>query len=307
MNPLLSTKDVARLLNVNEKMVYTLVAEKGLPASKVTGKWLFPRHLVEQWVETRTINYPDTGSLQPIKQEILILAGSNDPLLDRTISLFNSQFQTPLAVFGNLGSMGGLRALRQNLCHIASSHLLQEDEQEYNFDFAFQELDSMPAVVNFSRREQGILVAAGNPKNISGAADLAGPGIRMVNRPLGTGTRLLLDREFKKAGIQGEKIEGYDDEVHRHLDVGLEIVAGRVDAGPGIGAVAGLLNIGFVPIRWERFDLMILKDHFFDEGIQQFLSLLHEAQFRQIAEALNGYDVSMSGKMVFPQDSDKEV
>jgi excisionase family DNA binding protein len=307
MNPLLSTKEVAQLLNVNEKMVYTLVAEKGLPASKVTGKWLFPRHLVEQWVETQTINYPDTGKLQPLQQGILVLAGSNDPLLDRAISLFNSQFQAPLAVFGNLGSMGGLRALRQNLCHIASSHLLQEDEEEYNFEYAFQELDSMPAVVNFSRREQGILVAAGNPKNISGVADLAKPGMRMVNRPLGTGTRLLLDREFKKAGIQGEKIDGYDIEVHRHLDVGLEIVAGRVDAGPGIGAVAGLLDIGFIPIRWERFDLMILKDHFFDEGIQQFLSLLHEAQFRQIAEALNGYDISMSGKMVFPQDSEKEV
>ncbi|MEJ2220913.1 MAG: substrate-binding domain-containing protein [Desulfobacterales bacterium] len=203
--------------------------------------------------------------------------------------------------------MGGLRALRQNLCHIASSHLLQEDEEEYNFEYAFQELDSMPAVVNFSRREQGILVAAGNPKKISGVADLAEPGMRIVNRPIGTGTRLLLDRELKKAGIEGAKIEGYGDEVHRHLDVGLEIVAGRADAGPGIGAVAGLLNIGFIPTRWERFDLMILKNHFFDEGIQQFLSLLHEAEFRRIAEALNGYDISMSGKMVFPQDSDKEV
>lgn len=307
MNPLLSTKEVARLLNVNEKMVYTLVAEKGLPASKVTGKWLFPRHLVEQWVETQTINYPDTGRLQHLQPGILILAGSNDPLLDRTISLYNSQTQTPLAVFGNIGSMGGLRALRQNLCHIASSHLLQEDEEEYNFDYAFQELDSMPAIVNFARREQGILVAAGNPKKISGVADLAEPGLRIVNRPLGTGTRLLLDRELKKAGIDGEKIEGYGNEVHRHLDVGLEIIAGRVDAGLGIGAVAGLLNIGFVPIRWERFDLMILKDRFFDEGIQQFLSLLHEVQFRQIVEALNGYDTRISGKMLFPQDSQKEV
>jgi excisionase family DNA binding protein len=307
MNPLLSTKEVARLLNVNEKMVYTLVAEKGLPASKVTGKWLFPRHLVEQWVETQTINYPDTGRLQHLQQGILILAGSNDPLLDRTISLYNSQTQTPLAVFGNIGSMGGLRALRQNLCHIASSHLLQEDEEEYNFDYAFQELDSMPAIVNFARREQGILVAAGNPKKISGVADLAEPGLRIVNRPLGTGTRLLLDRELKQAGIDGEKIEGYGNEVHRHLDVGLEIIAGRVDAGLGIGAVAGLLNIGFVPIRWERFDLMILKDRFFDEGIQQFLSLLHEARFRQIVEALNGYDTRISGKMLFPQDAQKEV
>jgi len=165
----------------------------------------------------------------------------------------------------------------------------------------------MPAVVNFCRREQGILVPQGNPKKISGVADLAGPGIRIVNRPLGTGTRLLLDREFKKAGIDGEKIDGYTHEVHRHLEVGLEILAGRADAGPGIGAVAGLLNIGFIPIRWERFDLMVLKDRFFDEGIQRFLSLLHDAQFRKIAEALNGYDISMSGKMVFPQSSEEEA
>ena len=306
MNPLLSTKEVTQLLNVNEKMVYTLVAEKGLPASKVTGKWLFPRHLVEQWVETQTINYPDTGKLMPLQQGILILAGSNDPLLDRAISLFNSQFQAPLAVFGNLGSMGGLRALRQNLCHIASSHLLQEDEEEYNFEYAFQELDSMPAVVNFSRREQGILVAAGNPKKISGVADLAEPGMRIVNRPLGTGTRLLLDREFKKAGIQGDKIEGYGDEVHRHLDVGLEIIAGRADAGPGIGAVAGLLDISFIPIRWERFDLMILKDRFFDEGIQRFLSLLHEKAFKRLGETFAGYDLSFSGKMIYPGADDRK-
>ena len=302
MNPLLSTKEVARLLNVNEKMVYTLVAEKGLPASKVTGKWLFPRHLVEQWVETQTINYPDTGNLQPLQQGILILAGSNDPLLDRAISLFNAHFQAPLAVFGNLGSMGGLRALRQNLCHIASSHLLQEDEEEYNFDYAFQELEFMPAVVNFCRREQGILVPAGNPQKISGVTDLARPGIRIVNRPLGTGTRLLIDREFKKDGIDGEKIEGYANEVHRHLDVGLEILAGRADAGPGIGAVAGLLNIGFIPIRWERFDLMILKDHFFDEGVQRFLGFLHEKEFRSLDEKMSGYDLSVSGKMIYPGD-----
>jgi putative molybdopterin biosynthesis protein len=304
MKKLLSTKEVAEFLNVNEKMVYTLVAEKGLPASKVTGKWLFPRHLVEQWVETQTINYPDTGKLSRRQHGILIIAGSNDPLLDRSISLFNSYFQEPLAVFGNLGSMGGLRALRQNHCHMASSHLLQEDEQEYNFDYASQELDFMPAVVNFCRREQGILVAAGNPKKIAGIADLAKPGIRMVNRPLGTGTRLLLDREFKKAGIEGEKIDGYGDEVHRHLDVGLEIVAGRADAGPGIGAVAGLLNIGFIPIRWERFDLMILKDRFFDESIQQFLSLLHEKAFKQLGEAFSGYDLGLAGKMIYPGDKE---
>jgi excisionase family DNA binding protein len=306
MKLFLTTKEVAQILNINEKMVYSLVSEKGLPASKVTGKWLFPRHLVEQWIETNTLNYPKTADSLAVSPAVLIIAGSNDLLLDRVLSLYNTHFTGNIAVFGNLGSMGGLQALRQNHCHMASSHLLQEDEQEYNFDFASRELDFMPAVINFCRREQGILVAKGNPKKIADIADLGRSEIRIVNRPLGTGTRLLLDRELKKAGIAGEKIEGYGNEVHRHLDVGLEILAGRADAGPGIGAVAGLLNIGFIPIRWERFDLMVLKDRYFDEGIQRFLSLLHEASFHRISESLEGYDVSTSGNMVFPQNLEKE-
>ena len=148
MKKFLSTKDVAQFLGVNEKMVYTLVAEKGLPATKVTGKWLFPRYLVEQWLENETINYPKPMVPLPPYQGLLIITGSNDILLDRTISLFNRLHPEHLAVFGNLGSMGGIRALRRNLCHIASSHLLQENGQDYNFGFAQDELEQLPAVVN---------------------------------------------------------------------------------------------------------------------------------------------------------------
>lgn len=307
MKAFLSTKEVAQLLSINEKMVYTLISEKGLPATKVTGKWIFPRHLVEQWIETNTINYPDAAFQLPPYHGLLIIAGSNDPLLDRTINLFNTLYSDHVAVFGNLGSMGGLKALRRNLCHIASSHLLQDDEAEYNFDFATQELDAMPVMVNFCKREQGILVKKGNPDGISSAADLARSGLRIINRPLGTGTRLLLDREFKKAGINGEKIEGYHRDVHRHLDVGLEILAGRADAGPGIRAVAELLNIGFVPLRWERYDLMISKERFFDEGIQRFLGLLQEDVFRNLIQDKAGYDVKLSGKMIYPGSNSRQV
>jgi excisionase family DNA binding protein len=304
MNPLLSTKEVSRLLNVNEKMVYTLVSDKGLPATKITGKWLFPRHLVQQWIEANTINYPESAAHLPPYNGLLIITGSNDPLLDKTIALFNTLYPGQVAVFGNLGSMGGLQALRQNFCHMAASHLIQDDDEEYNFDYAFKELEQMPAIVNFCRREQGILVRKGNPRKITGVVDFAQPGLKIVNRPLGTGTRLLLDRELKKAGIRGDRLDGYSHEIHRHLDVGLEILAGRADAGPAIRAVASLLDIGFIPLRWERYDLMVSKDRFFDEGVQRFLSLLHEAQFRRIAEALEGYDIIMSGKMVFPRNSE---
>ncbi len=302
MSKILSTKDVAKFLGVNEKMVYTLVSEKGLPATKITGKWAFPKHLVEQWVEANTINYPESAADIPPYHGLLIIAGSNDPLLDRTIALFNSMHTEHMGVFGNMGSMGGLKALRRNLCHIASSHLLQEDDKDYNFNFALKELDKPPAVVNFCRREQGIITQKGNPKGISNVGDLGQPGIKMANRPLGTGTRLLFDRELKKARINGESIEGYHKEFGRHLDVGLEVLSGRADAVPCIRVVAVLLGLDFIPLRWERFDLLIQKDWFFDKGVQLFLGLLHESSFKQLFEENSGYDLGSSGKVVFPKD-----
>jgi putative molybdopterin biosynthesis protein len=305
MKKFLSTKDVAQLIGVNEKMVYSLVAEKGLPATKVTGKWLFPRYLVEQWLENETINFPKPTVSLPPYQGLLIIAGSNDILLDQTIFLFNRLYFEHLAVFGNLGSMGGIRALRRNLCHIASSHLLQEDGQDYNFGFAREELEQLPAVVNFCQRRQGILLAKGNPKDIKAIADLGRPGIKIVNRPLGTGTRLLFDRELQKAGLMGERIAGYQQELQRHLDVGLAVLSGRADAGPGIQTVAGLLDLDFMPLRWERFDFLIQKDHFFEKGVQLFLGLLTETAFRKLTQELQGYDMSICSKMVFPTEAKK--
>lgn len=300
---LLSTRQVAELLKINEKMVYTLISEKGLPATKVTGKWLFPLHLVKQWVENETINYPKETSPLPPYHGLVIISGSNDILLDRLISKFNGLYAEHVAVFGNLGSLGGIRALRQNLCHIASSHLMQDNEQEYNFDFALEELGQMPAVVNFCQREQGILLSKGNPKGIQRVADLGKAGMKIANRPMGTGTRKLFDVELEKAGIRGDQIDGYEKELQRHMDVGLEILSGKADAAPGIRAVAGLLGLDFMTLRWERFDFLILKERFFDQGVQLFLRLLHEPLFRDLAQDLEGYDLDLCGKVIFPQQS----
>jgi putative molybdopterin biosynthesis protein len=297
-----STKEVAQYLNVNEKMVYSLVSEKGLPASKVTGKWIFPQHLVDQWIEANTINSPAPPSHLAPYEGLLIIAGSNDPLLEQTIGLFNARHANNVAVFGNLGSMGGIRALKQNLCHMAASHLLQEDTDEYNFDFAAQVLDRPPVVVNFCKRRQGLVVAKGNPKNIRTLTDLLQPGLRLVNRKLGTGTRHLFERELKSAGIDIQKLEGYNTEVQRHMDIGLAVLTGKADVGPAIQPVADQLGLDFVPWRWERYDLLIPKERFFDQAVQLFLGLLHDADFERQAAAAQGYDISISGKMVFPQN-----
>jgi excisionase family DNA binding protein len=301
MKKLLSTKEVAEFLGINEKMVYSLISEKNLPASKITGKWLFPKHLVERWVENNTVNFPDPATKLPPYEGLLIIAGSNDLLLDQTISLFNSLYPDQIAVFGNLGSMGGLRALRQNLCHMAASHILQENDDEYNFEFAGKELDNMPAVVNFCKREQVIIVQKGNPYNINSIKDLEKTGVRIVNRPLSTGTRLLFDHELINAGIKSSRLDGYNNELGKHIDLGIEILSGRADAGPCIRPVAEQLGLDFIPLRLERFDILITKDRFFDKGVQCFIGLLHDKSFKKLADKFKGYDVSISGKMIFPQ------
>lgn len=302
MTQLLTTKEVARFLNVNEKMVYTLIAEKNLPATKITGKWMFPEDLVVQWIEINTINYPHGAQKEKTNDKLLIVAGSNDLLLSDTLSLFNRKYSDHLAAFANLGSMGGLRSLRQGLCHIAASHLLQEDEQEYNFEFAQSELQQAPAVVNFCHREQGLIVAKDNPKKIKNISSLNRKGVRLVNRGLGTGTRLLLDHELKKAGIDGASLPGYHEEKSTHLDVGLEILSGKADVGPGIRIVAHLLDLDFIPLRWERFDLLIARDRFFEKTVQLFLGLLQEEEFKSLYPPDSGYLLESSGKVMFPAD-----
>lgn len=305
MVKLLSTKEVAQYLGVNEKMVYTLISEKGLPASKVTGKWIFPQHLVDQWVEAHTINQPAGSGAMPAADGLLIIAGSNDPLLEQTIGLFNSQYPDKLAVFGNLGSLGGIRSLKQDQCHMAASHLLQENGSDYNFEIAGRLLNPLPAVVNFCRRRQGLVVAKGNPRGIRTTVDLKQVGLKIVNRKLGTGTRQLFDHELDTAGIKGAQLRGYETEVQRHMDVGLAVLGGKADAGPGIQPVAEQLGLEFIPWRWERYDLLIQKEHFFQPGVQLFLGLLHEKRFLRMAADYQGYDTSISGKMIFAPSADR--
>jgi molybdate-binding protein len=208
-----------------------------------------------------------------------------------------------VVLLGAIGSLGGLKALRRGMCHIATSHLAEENENDYNFSYAASELDALPAVVNFCRREQGLIVAAGNPHGIAGCGDIAEKDLTVVNRALGASTRIIFDQQLQEAGIKPARIKGYGNEVAHHLDIGLEILSGRADVGPGIRPAAALLGLDFLPLRWERFDLLIPKDSFFDKSIQQFLALLHEPAFHKLAAALPGYDLSLSGRMLFPGES----
>ena len=140
----------------------------------------------------------------------------------------------------------------------------------------------------------------GTVEAVKTVSDLSILKARVANRPLGTGTRQLFDRELALAGIEHKNIKGYAEEFPSHLAVGLEVLSGRADAGIGIRAIAATLGLSFIPLRWERFDLMIRKDRFFDKGVQLFTGLLGQQNFKTIYDAGYGYDLEFSGKMVYP-------
>ena len=297
MPDFLSTKEVAQLLNINEKMVYTLISEKGLPATKITGKWLFPKELVLQWVENHTLNYPAARYPLDDHTGLVIISGSLNPLLGRTLSYFNQKQREWLGSFAELSDLASLQALRRNLCHIAVSRYLQINETE-TYSMAKMELGFTPAIVNFCRREQGLLLAPGNPKKITKIEDLANNKIRIANRPLGTSTRTLLDNSLRKAGIDPQHIVGYDMEVSRHMDAGLAVSMDKVDVTIGIRAVATMLGLDFLPLSWERYDFLIREEYFFTEGIGLFLALFQDPAYLKLVSKFDGYDMSQSGKIV---------
>ena len=301
MDKMLSTREVAQFLGVHEKIIYSMITEKGLPASKVSGKWLFPLKLVEQWVLSRTVNLP-AAAREAARDDVLVVAGSNDLLLDRILALLMAENPQVLAAFANLGSLGGIRALRCGRCQVAASHLAQEDGEEFNFAFCREELPELPAVVNLARREQGLLLPAGNPQRVRSMADLVRQGLTVVNRAPGTGTRLLFEREIARAGGAPAALPGWDRVAPRHLDAGLAVLRGQAQAAPGIRAVAGELGLDFLPLAWERYDLLIPRNRFFEQPVQLLLNLLHEDRCKALAADLAGYDLSMTGRTVFPKE-----
>jgi excisionase family DNA binding protein len=294
----MDTREAAEFLGVNEKQIYTLIHERGLPGTKVTGKWVFPRHLVERWIESSVVNMPGEEQFLARARGLLLIAGSDDPLLTYLISLYRNRFPDTIPLQSRAGSSEGLMALKKRICHIACLHLINPEGEGYNTDHLAEAMGEEVVAVSFAIRTQGILLSPGNPLGVESLQDLVRREARLINREVGTGTRLLLDRELDRAGLNPAQIPGYDSTATGHLEVGLEVMRDHADAGIAIEAVASLLGLDFIPIKRERFDLVVLRDEFFTEPVRNFLGLLHDAEFAREANALAGYDISDTGKIL---------
>jgi len=225
-------------------------------------------------------------------------AGSDDLLVDLLASHVTRspgalRFDGPRS-----GSMGGLMALREGRAELAGVHLLDTESGEYNVPFVKHLIPEEPILlVTLAHREQGIMVAGGNPKNIFGVRDLARRRVRLINRQPGAGTRLLLFHLLRRNGIDPRTLPGYDREVPTHAAVAAAIKAGTADAGPGIRAAAQAWGLDFVPLARERYDLAVPRRVFEAAAFHPVLEAMHEREFARLAAGLPGYDTSDMGRI----------
>ncbi|HMK75968.1 MAG TPA: helix-turn-helix transcriptional regulator [Thermodesulfobacteriota bacterium] len=298
---MMNTKEVAKYLGIHEKQVYALIKTKRIPSTRVTGKWVFPRKLIEEWIESNAKTGLDQARQKSRRIEGGLLAsGSNDPILDMLQTSVKRSYPEFYIFSANTGSTDGLKALNMGYTDIAWSHLFDPKTGEYNIPFLPQYLPNMkPVVVNLFRRDLGFVVAPKNPFQIRGFEDLRRKGIRFVNRQKGSGTRVLLDQHLKRLQISPTKINGYGKEVYTHFEVGLSILSKEADVGVATIAVSKLLGLPFVPITQESFDMILDQSTFFEKGIQAFMEVLNSQEFRSRVERLGSYDFKNSGKVLY--------
>jgi putative molybdopterin biosynthesis protein len=232
-----------------------------------------------------------------VLENTILALGSHDLSLDLLAQQLTGRDRRLTSA--NLGSLGGLIALGRGEAHLAGSHLLDPESGDYNLSYVREYLPGLPVViVGLVGREQGLLVSPGNPKSIRGLQDLTRPGVRFVNRQRGAGTRLLLDYHLGKLGVDPAHIDGYEREEFTHLMVAAAVASGAADCGLGIHAAAAALELDFIPLFRERYDLVIPRTHYASPLLEPLLQVLETREFRKAVGSLAGYDVEPMGKII---------
>ena len=297
---LMNTKEVAKYLDIHEKQVYLLIKAGKIPCTRVTGKWIFPVKLIDEWLQTSA-----QDGLQQARKRVnsidgaLMAAGSNDPVLDMLLTAMKKDHPAFNIFSASTGSVNGLEALNSGLTDMAFSHLYDPETGDYNTPYLRQYCpDHQPVVVNLFYRQIGFLTAKSKANSFNGWESLAHKGVRFVNRQQGSGIRILLDYELKKRGIACADISGYDNEVYTHFEVGLSLIAGEAEVGIASAAVAKILDLNFQPLTSERFDMILDKSTFFQPAIQAFIETLQSGKFKNRVEKIGNYNFKDSGRIL---------
>ena len=245
--------------------------------------------------------FPKRRAATPERSEgnALVAIGSDDLVLDLLARFLTEAHPEIQFSTRRVGSLAGLMALGEGRAHIAGLHLLDVESGEYNVPFVKHLMpEERVLLLHLAEREQGLMVAPGNPKRIRSLKNLTRRHVRLVNRQRGAGTRLFLFHRLRQARIDPHGIAGFASEVPTHNAVAAAIAAGTADVGPGIRAAAEAWGLDFISLGHERYDLAIPRAIFESPRLRAFLEVMHAGAFRQAAAALSGYDVSRLGTIV---------
>ena len=291
MADLLTTDEAATYLRLSERKLYELVAQGTVPCTKVTGRWLFPRSSLDRWVTAGLIA---PAALARVAAPPIV-GGSHDPLLEWALR----ESGCGLASLPE-GSEEGLRRLARGEVMVAAIHLhaLKGDDEQVNIATVADAPGLHDAVViAFVRREQGILVAPGNPLKLSDIASIAQSRARLAQRPLGAGAQLLLLALLARAGIAADSLTLLKPVCPTGTDIAHAVRLGRADCGIATRSVAHAAGLQFLPLTWENFDLVLRQRDYFLPGPQSLFGFLRSTALRERATELGGYDIDGVGKV----------
>lgn len=286
---LLTTAEAARYLRLKERKLYELVASNAIPCTKITGRWLFPKSELDHWLAS-SLQRPE-GLAPP--QTMPIIGGSHDPLLEWCLRESGSGLASLTE-----GSKAGLERFIQGEIVAAALHLhaLDDDAIDANVEAMRTRAHFYDSVlIGFLRREQGLLVARGDPLGIRSVQDVAAKRARLAIRPKGAGAQLLLLAQLHRAGLNLEQLTLVEPPAPTGNDIAQAIRAGRVDCGIATRSAANAAGVDFVPIIWERFDLVMRQQDYFRAPMQALLSFVRSPAAAARAEELGGYDLSGAG------------
>jgi putative molybdopterin biosynthesis protein len=227
----------------------------------------------------------------------VVMVGSHDLALDILANLLGKYYPPVFLSSHPVGSLGGILAIKNGICHMAGAHLLDPETGEYNFPYIRTYLNGIDVkVIHLVFREQGLFVQRGNPKKVKGLADLIRKDIAFINRQKGSGTRILLDHTLKNLTLDSNQIRGYEKEEFTHMGVASTVASGIADAGLGILSAARAMGLDFIPIAKERYDIIIPSIYFEDEKVQKVIQVIGSDEFKKTALQMGGYDVSRTGE-----------
>jgi putative molybdopterin biosynthesis protein len=290
---LFTTAEAARYLRLKERKIYEMVAEGSVPCTKVTGRWLFPKAELDHWLASNIAR--PAGMTRP--EAAPIIGGSHDPLLEWALRESGSGLAT-LAV----GSEAGLARFTAGETMAAAIHLhaLEDPEADANVAAMAGRSDLQDAVmIAFCRREQGFLLAPGNPLNIRSVDDVAAKRARIAMRPKGAGAQLLLLSLLHKSKIMLGALTAISPVCPTGPDVAQAIRAGRADTGIATRSVANSAGLDFVPLVWEPFDLLLRQRDYFHPPLQALIRFLQSDEISLRAKEMGGFDLSGAGSVRF--------